>query len=61
MPTCHNCGNADRFDLLVDLAVRHGPDGFTDPDWSLALRCVDCSSTDVAGDPAALLVAYDSG
>lgn len=34
-----------------------GPPTFTDADWTLALECAACASTDVAGDPAALLAA----
>ncbi|MFB6354745.1 MAG: hypothetical protein ABEJ92_11755 [Halobacteriales archaeon] len=55
---CLNCGNADCFVLVVELAVRtRGPEEFAAPDWALALECADCASTDVAGDPAALLAA----
>lgn len=55
---CHNCDNADRFVLLVELAVvTRGPDDFTDPDWSLSVQCPACASTDVAADPGKLLAA----
>lgn len=42
--------------LLVELTLLarlRGPP--TDPDWALSLECPACASTDVAGDPAALL------
>ena len=55
---CRNCGNTDCFVLLVELTVlacRRPPAGFLDPDWALSLECASCASTDVEGDPAALL------
>ena len=70
---CRNCGQVDRFVLLVELAVvahrtseqsdscREVPDAdwdLTDPDWNLSLACDACASTDVVGDPARLLAAY---
>ncbi|MFC7154530.1 hypothetical protein ACFQPA_03555 [Halomarina halobia] len=55
---CQNCGNADRFVLLVELTCLVGPDGRRlDPDWSVGAECPDCASTDVAGDPVSLLTA----
>lgn len=53
---CRNCGHTGPFVLLVELTLlarRRGPP--TDPDWALSLECPACASTDVAGDPAALL------
>lgn len=51
---CHNCGNTDGFVLLVELAVPVG--GYAPgAEWSLGLECHRCASTDVAGDPAAVL------
>lgn len=54
---CRNCGNTERFVLLVELAVVASPatPAFSDPDWALSLECRRCASTDVAGDPALLL------
>lgn len=53
---CHNCGNTDGFVLVVELAVPvGGVDSCTG--WSLGLECHRCASTDVAGDPAAVLAA----
>lgn len=61
MPVCHNCGNSERFALLVVCATTYDPPGrFGDSDWSLALECDACTSTDVAGDPAVMLARYDS-
>lgn len=58
MPSCHNCGNADRFALLVEFALPY-PDG--DPATvATSLQCAECESTDVAGEPAALLADYAS-
>jgi hypothetical protein len=55
---CLNCANTDCFVLVVELAVvARGPSDFVDPDWGLALECADCASTDVEGDPVALLAA----
>jgi hypothetical protein len=55
---CANCGNTDCFVLVVELSVltRGGAD-FGAPDWALLLQCWSCASTDVEGDPAALLSA----
>lgn len=59
MPACHNCGNTERFVLLVICATTvTGSGGFSDPGWSLTLECECCASTDVAGDPAALLARH---
>jgi len=53
---CRNCGHTDRFVLLLELAVlTRGPADFSDPDWWLSLECAHCASTDVEGDPVALL------
>ena len=53
---CWNCGYTSRFVLLLELTVFVSPDGtFTNPDWALALECAACASTDVCGDPVALL------
>lgn len=61
MPACHNCGNTERFVLLVVCATTvAGPDDFSDPEWSLSLECGACASTDVAGDPAVLLARHGS-
>ncbi|PSP80281.1 hypothetical protein BRC81_03600 [Halobacteriales archaeon QS_1_68_20] len=55
---CHNCDNAERFVLLVELAVlARGPGEFSDPEWSLSVQCPDCGSTDVSADPGTLLQA----
>ena len=57
---CLNCGNTDCFVLLVELTVLAcGPPSreFRSPDWGLVLECWDCASTDVEGDPAAVLAA----
>jgi len=55
---CLNCGNTDCFVLLVELTViARGPGDFGSPDWGLSLECWHCASTDVEGDPAALLAA----
>ena len=55
---CHNCDNADRFVLLVELAVTTtGPGEFSAPEWTLSVQCPTCASTDVDADPAALLAA----
>ena len=57
---CLNCGNTDCFVLLVELTVLAcgpPPREFGSPDWGLALECWHCASTDVEGDPAALLAA----
>lgn len=56
---CRNCGHADGFVLLVELAVVvHGSSEFSAPDWGLSLECPACSSTDVEGNPGALLAVY---
>ena len=55
---CHNCGHTDGFVLLVELATLALPGGrFVAPDWGLSLECPACASTDVEGDPVALLAA----
>jgi len=55
---CLNCGNTDCFVLLAELTVLAcGPADFERPDWGLSLECWHCASTDVEGDPAALLAA----
>lgn len=55
---CLNCGQTDRIALVVELVVvARGPSEFTDPDWGFALECDHCASTDVEGDPVALLAA----
>ena len=57
---CLNCNNTDCFVLLVELTVLacgRRRRGFERPDWGLSLECWHCASTDVEGDPAALLVA----
>jgi hypothetical protein len=55
---CVNCGNTDCFVLVVELTViARGVADFADPDWGLSLECRSCASTDVEGDPAALLAA----
>lgn len=57
---CLNCGNTDCFVLLVELTVLacgSSPPDFGSPDWGLSLECWLCASTDVDGDPAALLTA----
>lgn len=55
---CLNCGNTDRFVLVVELTVlARRPSAFSDPDWGFALECDDCASTDVDGDPVGLLAA----
>lgn len=61
MPACHNCGNTERFVLLlVCSAAVDVPGGFHDRGWSLTVECGECASTDVAGDPATLLARYAS-
>lgn len=55
---CFNCGNTACFVLVVELTVlAWGPDEFAEPDWGFALECAACASTDVHGDPVALLIA----
>lgn len=58
---CLNCGNQDCFVLLVELTVLAcggTPTEFAAPDWGLSLECWHCASTDVEGEPAALLAAW---
>jgi hypothetical protein len=68
---CRNCGHADRFVLLVELAALVGvlePEPAVESDdrtdssgrraetaWSISLECPACASTDVSGDPVTLL------
>ncbi|WP_254544500.1 hypothetical protein [Halomarina pelagica] len=53
---CRNCGNTDRFVLLVELTCLVGSDDSrADPDWSIGAECPRCASTDLAGEPATLL------
>ena len=55
---CRNCGQTDCFVLLVELVVLANAVGeFRSPDWGLSLECAACASTDVDGDPVALLAA----
>lgn len=55
---CLNCGNTDWFVLALECTVRtRGPEEWADPRWSLSLQCASCASTDVEGDPVALLAA----
>lgn len=59
MPACHNCGNTDEFVLLLEIAATYAPPArFAEHGLSLALECARCASTDVTGDPAALLALY---
>lgn len=69
--SCNNCGHAESFVLLVDLAALvtldapanpgESPDATPDDDrsrrrgWSLTARCPACDSTDVAIDATTLL------
>jgi hypothetical protein len=54
---CRNCDNHGPFVLLVELrAVVPVPGDLRRRTWSLSVECPGCASTDVAGDPAALLV-----
>lgn len=58
---CRNCGHAESVVLLVELAAEVQTGGGESPpreagrDWSLDAACPDCASTDLAGDPNALL------
>ncbi|WP_101294710.1 hypothetical protein [Halegenticoccus soli] len=54
---CRNCGHADRFVLLVELAalVAEDASGPADAEWSLSVECPACASTDVTGDAGDLL------
>ncbi|MEZ3144134.1 hypothetical protein [Halobaculum sp. MBLA0143] len=57
---CRNCGHAESVVLLVELAAEVRTDEGGGPraagrDWSLDAACTACSSTDLAGDPNALL------
>lgn len=55
---CRNCGQTDCFVLLVELVVlATAAREFRAPDWGLSLECAACASTDVDGDPVALLAA----
>lgn len=55
---CLNCRNTDCFVLVAELTVLvRGLSAYTDPDWGLSLECADCASTDVEGDPVAVLAA----
>jgi len=73
MTTCHNCGHDGTFVLLAQfaLAVPGDPDGSgeaasdglalsTRGDWSLAVQCPACDSTDVDGRAADLLERHAS-
>lgn len=59
---CHNCGHADAFVLLADLAVTvrtDGPDGERPPpELSLSVQCPACDSTDVGAAGPDLLARY---
>jgi hypothetical protein len=52
--TCQNCGHTDSFVLLVDIAARVTETDTTPLDWSLAVQCPRCESTDVAVEPSDL-------
>ncbi|WP_458190120.1 hypothetical protein [Haladaptatus sp. NG-WS-4] len=53
--TCKNCGHTDSFVLLVDIAARISEAERTPLDWSLAVQCPTCASTDVTVDSTDLL------
>ncbi|WP_134669878.1 hypothetical protein [Halorussus marinus] len=72
MPTCHNCGHDGTFVLLAQFALAvpgdstggvadrdaEGPAFSTRGDWSLAVQCPACASTDVDETALDLLVRH---
>lgn len=58
---CQNCGQTRRMTLLIELGVQIATDGSRRlPDWGLSVQCPKCDSTDVAADPARLLIRASS-
>lgn len=52
---CENCGNTGCVVVVLELTLLAVGGSLVDPDWGLLLQCPACYSTDVTGDPLALL------